>query len=180
MSTARRFLYLGLAAVVLLQTGCVSETVSGSEKIYTYQLYVSLLLFLGGIGAAVGGFFLRSNRFGWVLMIGGPIAAIGFAPTMFMEKITVDHQHFTVRNGFWGMSREDVVFDDLQMVNLTKEETRGRRGRKNVHYYLVCHRKNGTNAKIKVNNDVAEAAAEAIGTQFGEHNISVVNSTGEN
>jgi hypothetical protein len=158
-----------LAAVVLLQTGCVHEAVNGSAKTYTYQLYVPILLFFGGIAAAVGGFFLRQNRFGWVMMIGGPIAALGFAPSMFMERITVDDQHFTVRGGF----------AELQMVNITKEVTTGRRGRKNVSYYLLCNNKNGTSAKVPVNNDIAEAAAAAILAQFDAHNVTIVNTTGD-
>jgi hypothetical protein len=180
MSAGQRWLCFVLAAVVLLQTGCVHEAVNGSAKTYTYQLYVPILLFFGGIAAAVGGFFLRQNRFGWVMMIGGPIAAIGFAPSMFMERITVDDQHFTVRGGIWGMTNvHDIRFAELQMVNITKEVTTGRRGRKNVSYYLLCNNKNGTSAKVPVNNDIAEAAAAAILAQFDAHKVTIVNTTGD-
>jgi hypothetical protein len=116
---------------------------------------------LGGIVAATIGWNLRqkSGRFGWVLLIGGPIATIFFAPSMFLDRVTVDDTGFSRRSGIFGMTAvQDVTFVDVSGMRLTSEEERGRRGRKVTKYYLYCDRKSGEAVKFPVNNAVCEAA----------------------
>jgi hypothetical protein len=180
MMNYRPLLWMGLMAVLATQAGCVRESVGEAGKTFAYELYVPVLLFFGGIAAAVAGWYLRGGRFGWVLMIGGVISTLGFAPSMFLDKVTVDDKHFTVRTGIWGLTNvHDVAYDNLTSVELTKEEKRGRRGRKSTSYYLLCHCKDGTSAKVPLNNQVCEAAAFDILTQIKDHNVPIGDATGE-
>jgi hypothetical protein len=180
MMNYQRLLWMGLLAVIATQAGCVRESVGEDGKTFTYELYVPALLFVGGIAAAVAGWYLRSGRFGWVLMIGGVVSTLGFAPSMFLDKVTVDNNHFTIRTGIWGLTNvKDVAFDNLKTVVLTKEETRGRRGRTSTSYYLLCHCKDGTSPKVPLNNQVCDAAALDILTQIKDHNVPILDTTGE-
>jgi hypothetical protein len=180
MHHGKRWLLLGLVvSSVLLLTGCVKETVDGDKHIYTYELWAPLLILVVGLAAVPAGWFLRNNRFGWALMILGPIAALGFAPTLFLERTTVDPQGFHVKTGIWGMTAaHQVRFDDLQTIRLTKEISRGRRGRKNTNYYMVCCRKDGTEAKVPLGNSLVEKAIDQIKIGIDAHSINVVDETG--
>ena len=107
-------------------------------------------------------------------MIGGPIAALGFAPSAFLDRVVVDETSYSVRTGFWMMpNKHEVKYEDLAKVQVTVETSRGRRGRQNVNYYMVCERKDGTSEKISLGHDVVEESApyfraivEAHGVKF--------------
>jgi hypothetical protein len=97
-----------------------------------------------------------------------------------LESTTVDPDGFHVKTGIWGMTAEHQVrYDDLQNVHLTKEEGRGRRGRKTTKYYMVCRRKDGSQAKVPLGNSLVEKALIQIFTGMAAHHIDVVNEAGE-
>ncbi|WP_442484867.1 hypothetical protein [Aeoliella sp. SH292] len=149
-------LLLGLAS------GCVEEKVDGTTHTFTYDWWIPTVMLLGGVLAIPIGLALRrtSSRFGWALIIGGPIAALGVAPSLFLDRSVVDDQHFSVRSGIWGMTAiHDVDYDQLAHVRYIVEESTGRRGRKNLDYYLVCTHRDGSSSKIPMGNPCAEAAA---------------------
>ncbi|MES2794184.1 MAG: hypothetical protein V4719_31515 [Planctomycetota bacterium] len=177
----RRVLRIAFAAILLAGlSGCVQETVTGTNHIYTYELWVPLSTLLAGIVAIPAGWFLRekSSRFGWGLLIFGPIAAIFFAPSLFRERATVDDSGFTLRSGIWGMTAvHEVKFAELQKVRITSEETRGRRGAKRTNYYFLCECRNGTSAKVPMNNEVVKAAGPYFVTKLAELKIPIVDET---
>ncbi len=177
----RRFMHLAFVAFLLAGlSGCVQETVNGTTKIYTYELWVPLVVLIAGLVATPAGWFLRqsSSRFAWALLISGPIAALGFAPSLFLDRAAVTPEAFTVRTGIWGMTAvHEVKFSDLRQVRYISEETVGRRGRKNTNYYFMCERKDGTSAKIPVGNNVVEAAAPAFIAKVLELNIALADQT---
>ena len=172
-----RFALLALAALAF--TGCTTERVDGDTTIFTFAWWLPMLILVGG-GVSLGaGALLRENRYGWVLMIGGPIAAIFFAPSLWSDKVTLDHQHFTQRTGIWFMPRfQDVRFDDLASIDLTAETRRTRRGR-STSYYMVCHRKAGEDAKIPINDLMKGGAAKKIIAEAAHHGITINDLTGE-
>jgi hypothetical protein len=73
-----------------------------------------------------------------------------------------------------------VKFGDLSRVRFISEETRGRRGRKNTNYYLVCERKDGSSAKVPLGNKVAETAAPRLIERVRALNIPLLDETGQN
>jgi MFS family permease len=147
--------------LLLCTAGCVREEVSGTTRTFTYELWVPASILVGGIVAAVAGWFLRQRgSWGWILLIGGPIAAIFFAPSMFRDRTVLTDERLQVTTGIWGMTAaHDVAFADLTMIRQIAEESRGRRGRRRTNYYLVCERKDGTSAKLPLGNNLVEAAA---------------------
>ena len=162
---------------VALLAGCVHQESSGSTATFRYEYWVPLVTFLGGAVAAPLGWVLRqrSTRLGWTFLIGGPIAALGFAPSLLGEKVVVDAEHFHVQTGVWGMtSVHDVKFANLQSVKLTSEVSTGRRGRKSTNYFFLCEMKSGATIKVPMNNKVAEAAAAPIVMQVMAHGIPIV------
>jgi hypothetical protein len=146
-----------LLAVILVAGigGCVRETTEGSARVFTYEAWVPLSVLLGGIVAAPAGWFLRgaSARFGWALLVMGPVAAVFFAPSLFRDRAAVDDNLFTLRSGIWGLTAvHEVEIDDLKQIRIISEVSRGRRGSKRTNYYLLCERNDGTTAKVPMNN----------------------------
>lgn len=182
MSLAQRWKFAALLLGFLLLTGCVNERESGDAKIYTIQMWVPLLILIGGIVAVPAGWLLRetSQRLGWGLLILGPIAALGFAPSLFMDKTVVTPNEITVNTGIWGMTaHHNVKYDNLQQVRITSETTRGRRGSKNTSYYLTCDCKDGSNCKLPLGNSCVEKAAVPFLTHCKAREIAVIDETGQ-
>ncbi len=175
------FSYAFAALLLATASGCVRESSDGSSHAFSYQFWLPLIIMLGGIVAMPAGWFLRSvsGRLGFGLLILGPIGALGFAPSLFLESTKVDQDAFTVRSGIWGMTAcHCVKYDDVRQVRIVAEQVRGRRGSKRTNYYLVCERKDGGTDKVGINNDVTESAAPHILQQMTDHNVPIVNETG--
>jgi hypothetical protein len=173
---------LGCLALFFLGmvSGCVREHTDGPVQSFTYEMWVPLSVFLGGIVAAPVGWLIRnaSSRLGWGLLIIGPIAAIFFAPSLFFDRAVIDESKFSVRTGIWGMtSVYEVKFDELVSVSIVSEEVRGRRGSKRTNYFLLCQRGSGISEKIPVNNNVSEAAAPHFLKRVAERGIPVLDET---
>lgn len=164
----------------LLISGCVREESDGDAIVITYELWVSLAAFFGGIAAAVGGWFLRekSSRFGWAMIIGGALSTIMFSPSLLRERSIVRADSLSNRSGIWGLtSVHDVGFDDVRQVRLTSRVTRGRRGRERTSYYLIFERNSEGAVEVPVNNDVTRASLPHILGRLSERNIPLVDET---
>ncbi|HEY1784917.1 MAG TPA: hypothetical protein VGG30_05180, partial [Pirellulales bacterium] len=136
-----------LAILLAVVGGCVQESTDGATQTFSYELWLPVCVLLGGIVAAPAGWYLReySGRLGWALLIGGPIAAIFFAPSLFRDRAIIDDAGFSLRTGIWGLTAvHEVKFDDIKVVRVTAEEVTGRRGRKETKVYMICERKDGT------------------------------------
>ncbi len=152
-----------VAAILLLALGgCVREDSEGPTRTFAYELWVPFSVLLLGVVAGPAGWFVRekSKRFGWILLILSPVAAVVFAPSLYRDRAVVDDAGFSLRTGFWGLTAVHAIeFADLQRVRIISEAARGRRGFGRKNYFLLCERTDGSAAKIPVNNDVSEAAA---------------------
>ncbi|BBO36572.1 hypothetical protein [Lacipirellula parvula] len=172
-----------LLAAVALSTGCVRETTEGTAHVFQNELWVPIVTFLGGVAAAVGGWFVKahSDRFGWTMIILGPIAALGLAPALFLDRVAIDDSGMSAKVGIWVFSAPlEVKYDNLAQVRLIKEETTGRRGRKNVNYSMLCEKKSGGEpTKVPLGNHVIEAAAPAFLEAVQQRGIPIINETGE-
>lgn len=147
---------------------------------FTYQFWVPLSVFLGGIVATGVGWFGRksSSRFGWGLFAVGIIGTLVFAPSTLRDRAVVDDDGFSLRTGIWGLTAvHDVKFQDLKMVRITSEEVRGRRGSKRTNYYMMCERKDGTTAKVPINAKVAQAALPYFVEKASQRGIPIVDET---
>jgi len=169
-----------LALVTIGISGCVRESTEGTTTYVSYEWWVPATTFLAGVAMAPIGWALRKSieRLAWVLLIAAPIAALGFAPSLFMERSVVDDKSFSVTTGIWGMTSHKVNFDDINSVRVTSEVTRGRRGRKQTNYYVQCDKKSGGTEKIGINNQVTQKAAVPFLAKVMERNIPVNDMTG--
>jgi hypothetical protein len=153
------------AFVLLSASGCVRESTNQDEHVFQYELWVSGGVLLLGIVAGAGGFFLRKHngRAGWALIILGPLAAICFAPSMFLERTIVRKDGFEMHTGIWGQTVvPPMKFADLSGIRMTSETRRTRRGGRSTNFSLNCDKKSGGSTKVPVNNGVAQAAAKLI------------------
>lgn len=169
----------GCCAVVLLAGGCVHKYESGGEKFFEYELWVPLSVLFGGLAAAPIGWVMRENagRIAWALLIGGPIAALLFAPSLACDQVVVGKERFHVRTGIWGLTAvHDVEFSQIRQIRITAETSTSRRGRR-TSYYLNCDTASGTE-KVGINNAVTEAAAPAILAEATDRGIPILDQTG--
>jgi hypothetical protein len=153
------------ALLLLSASGCVRESTNQDEHVFQYELWVSGGVLLLGIVAGVAGFFLRkhNSRAGWALLILGPLAALGFGPSMFLERTVVRKEGFEMHTGIWGQTVvPPMKFADLSGIRMTSETRRTRRGGRSTSFYLNCDKKAGGSTKVPVNNGVAQAAAKLI------------------
>ncbi len=165
-----------LCALACAVSGCVNASRDGDTMVFTFAAWVPGLVFVAGAVALAAGIALRSKATGWawVLMIGGPLASLVFAPGLYSDKATVDKEHFTLRTGFWfAPTVHDVSFSELSRIELTGESRMTRRGRR-TSYYLLCHRKTGGSEKVPVGDLMKQGAAAAILGQAEELGISVI------
>ena len=130
-----------VAILLLTLGGCVHEDLDGPTRTFTYELWLPLSVFLGGVLAAPAGLFLRnsSSRFGWGLLLGGPIAALFFAPSLFRDRVVVSDTSLSIRSGIWGLTAlHEVKYDDLRGVRIISEQVTGRRGSKRTNYCVLA------------------------------------------
>jgi hypothetical protein len=164
-----------LALSIATLTGCVQQSTKGSVTEFRYEFWVPATVFLGGLAAIPLGWKLRprSTRFAWTLIILGPLAVVGFAPSLFFDTITVGEDALHVRTGIWGTNAHDVKFSEIQQIKVISETSTGRR--KSTSYFLLCEMKTGPASKVPVNSEVAKAAAETILRRVNELGIPVIN-----
>lgn len=149
---------LAVTLVVAIE-GCAQVQAEGVTRTISCQWWVPWSMLVGGVIAAVAGWFLREfkERYGWGLLILGLLAVIVGAPTYFRERVVVDDSKFSMRSGIWGLSMHEVAYAGLERVRSGSERSGGSRTRQ-TNYYLLCERKDGTSTKIPVDSALARAA----------------------
>jgi hypothetical protein len=167
---------IALVSLLLVVGGCVRESKIDGKQVYQYEYWVPLTTLVLGLAAIPAGWFLRqkNGRFGWGLLILGPVAAIFFAPSLFRDRVTVGPDGFHVRTGIWGLTAvHEVVFADITQIRITAEKVSTRRGQK-TNYFMNCDAKSGGSSKVPINNAVTEEAADAILQQATDHDIPIL------
>lgn len=150
--------WLGLLLLVLVvSTGCVSETKSGDKTTFTLQMWVPLCVILGGAVAAPAGWFLReTGRLGFGLLILGPLACI-FGLSLFTDRAEVDPSSYLIRVGIFGSATHSGRIDELSQISWNIK-----RGRRSTTRYMVCHKKSGDTDQIAMGNAIARPATQLI------------------
>ena len=169
----RHVQFLCLTALLLMITGCVSETTSGSTQTFAYDWWVPLSVIAGGIAAAPIGWVLRSKseRYGWGLLIAGPLFAV-LGLFLFSERAVLDDSGFVTSRLF---NKQEVKFDTLKMVRISSEVVTGRRGRRETKFFVTCTRTDGTTEKIGVTNAVLEAALPKFIEKVAQRDVQIIN-----
>lgn len=174
-----RALTLSAAVFVFVCSGCVKREAAGPDVVLTYELWVPISVFVGGLLALGGMYALRENkgRYFWVLGIVGFAAMIVGAPTTAMDKLTLSDTEIHHQTGFYGSTKADVILADVSRVELTVKETRGRRGRKNINHYLVFVTPSGKQ-QLPLSNRIVEEAVDDILNVLDANNLEVTDRTG--
>ena len=151
-----------VACVFLLAiTGCITQTDSGQSVTFHNAWWVwAGIIAVGLIFMPIGFGLLRSDRrlaFGMILM--GPLAIIGLAPTFYRAQVTVDDQGVETRQAFWGLSSANSVrFADAAKLRSGQEA--GRRGK--MHEVLFFDLKSGGVTPIHITGDMMREARSEI------------------
>jgi hypothetical protein len=154
-----------VAGLALLTTsGCYERVARGDQSVYQFAWWMGPAVIAGGILGVPAGWFLRrvNERWGFVLMVLGPVLLILVAPAMFSDRVVVDPDHFEARYGIWFRpSVHSIRFDDLREIRYVK--VKGARGR--TDYQLNCITKAGETRVVHagdlVRNTVPEILARA-------------------
>ena len=160
------------ALLLLFLVGCSERVQAADYALYKVPVWIPLLFGLGMIVlVCVGIYFIRYSWRAWVAVIGGIGGlCVGF-PTMLLDHVIVDGQHFE-DHGFFGRN-EHVRYDDLVSVQITEHERRGRRGRKTIDHKMNLNFKSGTSKTISMGDNLTEAFPE-IRAYLEERKIPVV------
>jgi hypothetical protein len=157
-----RGLCIVLSALMLLTaSGCYERTTQGDQAIYHFAWWLGPAVIVGAILAVPAGWALRkvSERFGFALMILGPVLLVMVAPAMFSDRVVVDKDHFEARYGIWfSPSVHSIRFDDLREIRYVK--TRGARGRTN--WQLHCITKGGETRAVSAGDLVRQTVPEIL------------------
>lgn len=128
-------LLAGLALVLIcLISGCHEHTVEGRQSVYRFAPWVGVSVIAGGLLAVPLGWVLRkwSGKWSFVLILMGPFVLVMVAPSMYLDRVVVDDDHFEVRYGiWWSPSVHNLRFADLQAIHYLTVS--GRRG-----YQMQC------------------------------------------
>lgn len=172
---------LSLFLLCTLISGCVKRQETESSVVVSYEMWVGIAGVLGGFVASAIGWYLKNHGFrGWVFLIMAVAGTLTFSPFGFVDHVTITNDRLQTRWGFWCLPNvHDIVFSDVTSVNLSKKITSGRRGRKNVNYYLDFAKKDGTVESISATNALVEEASEDIMAQLDQHGIPFAGVTGE-
>jgi hypothetical protein len=180
LASSRVFTF-SILCLIATAAGCTREETQGDLKIWTYESWVGVVAILAGIAVTVGALALRKSGFGAYVVAFFAIAfTVGFAPFGFVDYIKLDKEHVSTRWGFWFTPTiHEIRFDDVSRVDHTKEEKRGRRGRKSTSYYLVFTSRSGVQDKLGVGNSLMKAAKEEIVLALAAKGLEVNDLTGE-
>jgi hypothetical protein len=154
--------------------GCVTQSVSGAGVDFHYERWIPVGIFVAGLACVPIALAVKkqSGRFSWRWGLIGPIAALAFAPSMYLEHVFVHDGGFEMRSGIWGMTaKEDVAFDAVRSCRLTHEETGGRRSRTIEVLYFDLE--NGTQVRVPMNNDVKIESGKEIVTRVAKRGIPI-------
>ena len=111
-------------------------------------------------------------------MVVAAILLFGFGPTAFSEKLILTKSTLKQTTGIWGMTKHEVTIDNLAAVRFTREESRGRRGRKNVSYYVLCTEKDGKESKLSAANTMFKEVADDFLTMVKDKGIPIIDEAG--
>jgi hypothetical protein len=168
----RRLSWLVTALGLVFFTGCTQQYSENGSLAFSYQPWVVL------VPLGIAAFTQKKRLWGVILIIAGPIVAIGLAPGLYLDKVVVSEDTLYSRHGFWwSPTIHNIRYDDLSNVRFGVDVTRGRRGRKNYNYYFDCSYKSGKQERVPV-GDLVKPALDEIGTRFAKHGVNVVDTTG--
>jgi hypothetical protein len=172
--------WLLLLFLLFYFTGCIKESTEGDSIHITYELWVWFSLFFGGIAVSVAGWFLRgfSECLGWFMMLGGASGALFFGPSTFLENAKLTPSKFNLNFGFYATTHFEVKLDEIFSATVNMEETSGKRGRTNKHYYFVCVEKNGKLTKLPLSNAICEKAIPHLAARIRGRGINIIDRTG--
>lgn len=161
MNISRSIPYALITIVVLfLSSGCVRESTDGGTQTFRLEWWAPLLvLVIGLVVTPLGWRSRKESRHGWTMVVLGPIAALFFAPSLYLDRAIVEEDAFSLRAGIWGLTAvHDVEFSELNQVRILSERKSGRRNRNKTSTYLLCAGKDGKDRKIPITNRVSKAA----------------------
>lgn len=166
------WVFAGFALAVV--AGCYQQTSENGTFVYKHQAWVAPIVALVGVAFVPVGVLLFAQKrrlWGVCLAVGGPIAAVVVAPTMYLDRVVVNDESFSSRHGFWwDPTVEQIRYEDLTGVQYVVKESIGRRGRKNYSYYFDCSFKKANQKRVPL-GDLMRQALPEITARFQKHGI---------
>jgi hypothetical protein len=159
--------------ILVACAGCIQKTAKGDVSTYGFETWIVLCVAVGGALAVPVGWWLRKRnaRFGYALLILGPLALILLAPAIWTDRVVVDSKHFERSSAMPGSINESISFDDVLGLHYHSAVERSGR-RSNRKYYLDVTRKGGQVQTIALGT-LFQAALEEILIRAAEKGIKV-------
>jgi hypothetical protein len=162
----------------LMLTGCVKDSVDLVDRnwhTFTYQGWVPFLAFT--LTIAGGAYSWSVRHYGWRANVGMATAAVFFfivVPSICLDWVTVNTQHFEGRIGLWFFpTRFDVPFDEVSSVRITISKAQARRSGPQKNESIRITLKSGEHIHLPGSNHVVAAARDLILGQILARKVSI-------
>jgi hypothetical protein len=159
--SAQRIAAIVAVFSICLIAGCYERTTNGATSIYQFAWWLGPAVIGGGILCVPAGWLLRPSvpKWGWVLMVMGPLLLILVAPAMYSDRVVIDDEHFEARFGFWfSPTMHNLRFQDLRVIQYVA--VAGTRGR--TKYELHCLSASGQSTVVPAGDLVRETVPEIL------------------
>ena len=136
--SAKRITAIIVLLAFCLIAGCYERTADGNTAIYRFAWWIGPAVIVGTILSVPIGWVLRKAipKWGFGLMILGPVLLVLVAPAMYSDYVLIDDEHFEARYGFWfSPSVQSLRFRDLRKIQYVGVP--GSRGRTNYEMHCV-------------------------------------------
>jgi hypothetical protein len=156
----RRVVVLAALSLCFL-AGCYERVSHGNESIYRFVWWLGPVIIAAGLLGIPLGWLLRkwSPRWGFVLMVMGPVLLLIIAPAMYSDYVVIDDEHFEAQYGFWfAPSVHNLRFGDLREIRYVAVP--GSRG--STYYELRCLSKTGRETVVDAGDLVRNTVPEIL------------------
>jgi hypothetical protein len=142
---------LGCAGLLLMLcaslAGCVEQATANDTTVFRFERWLPLTVLAASLAGLPLAWLIRTKiaRLGYGLLILIPIMLVVVVPGLWGDRVSVDHDGFSLKTGFWfSPTRCDVRFDEVQTIRHVSYIERGRRGDVRKYKLIVQSRRGHT------------------------------------
>jgi len=158
---------------VFALAGCAQRTETDAGVVVGYSiLFLLLCLAIGAIGIPVGYKLTKQfPKIGWVLLVTGILVLVLGVPSYFLEKFEITKDGVSQRTSAFGTRKASFRFEEVQSVHVEKVLRRPPRGMEYMEFIVTVAKKDGSQLKLIMDDDVSRAAADDLWNELRKRNI---------
>lgn len=161
VTSAKRIVSVIALLALCLVAGCYERVSQGNTAVYHFVWWLGPAVIAGGILGVPFGWLLRKAvpKWGYALMIVGPLLLIFVAPAMYSDHVVIDDDHFEATYGLWFSPQvQSLQFKDLSQIQYVGiPDNRGR-----TKYEMHCLTRTGQMTVVPAGDLVRQTVPELL------------------